>query len=131
MSDAHASGLRSFKLQRRERRVRVVPALDHDRCPFSGPGVDLLDERCDVVMALAQPLFGGILAFEPGVEIRSVSVDLERPRLLITLEAPGRPRVVRVDEPSLVERLLAPCAPLLASLAEAASAALRARAAGA
>lgn len=120
--------LRSFKLQRHERRVRVVPAVDLAGCPFGGPGVDLVGDESDGVMSLAAPLFSGIEVLEPGVRVRSVSVDLEKPRLLITLEATGRPRAIRIDEPSLAARLLAPCDGLLAALAAAAATALGARA---
>lgn len=119
-----AGGLRSFKLQFRERRVRIVPATDLAGCPFAGPGVDLTDADSDAMQALAAPLLRGLQAFEPGVQVRSLSVDLDRMRLLATLEAPGRPRVVRMDDPGTVERLLAPCGALLDALAQAAQRAL-------
>lgn len=122
--------LRSFKLQRAERRVRIVPATDLSGCPFAGPGVDLIDAESDAVQALAAPLFRGIEAFEPGVRVRSLSADLDRMRLLVTLEAPGRPRVVRMENPGTVERLLEPCEALLDALEESACRALVRRGGG-
>ncbi len=122
--------LRSFKLQRAERRVRIVPSTGLDGCPFAGPGVDLIDAESDAAQALASPLFRGIEAFEPGVRIRSLSVDLDRMRLLVTLEAPGRPRVVRMENPGTVERLLEPCGALLHALEEAARRAMLRRSTG-
>jgi len=119
--------LRSFKLQRAERRVRIVPLTGLDGCPFAGPGVDLIDAESDAAQALASPLFRGIEAFEPGVQIRSLAADLGRLRLLVTLEAPGRPRVVRMENPVTVERLLEPCGALLRALEEAARHALETR----
>ncbi|MCS6899909.1 MAG: hypothetical protein RMJ98_09625 [Myxococcales bacterium] len=119
--------LRSFKLQRAERRVRIVPQTDPTGCPFAGPGVDLIDAESDAIQELASPLFQGIEAFEPEVKIRSLSADLQRMRLLVTLEAPGRPRVVRMENQGTVERLLEPCCALLHALEEAADRALARR----
>jgi hypothetical protein len=123
--------LRSFKLQRHERHLRLVPATGLDGCPFGGPGVDVIGDEADALLALAEPLFAGIEALEPGVRIRSLSVDLERPRLLVTLvdrlSSMQKPRVLRVDETSLIERLLGESGPLLGALATAAEAALARR----
>jgi hypothetical protein len=123
--------LRSFKLQRHERHLRIVPATGPDGCPFGGPGVDVSDDEADTILALAAPLFAAIEGLEPGVQIRSLSVDLTRPRLLVTLvdrlSTLQKPRVLRIDEISLIERLLGRSGPLLAALSRAAEAALARR----
>ncbi|MRG91251.1 hypothetical protein [Polyangium spumosum] len=115
--------IRSFKLRARDHHVRVVPATDHEGCPFSGPGVDLRGERAEQALEAAGPLFAALAAFEPGVVIRSLSFDLERGRLLATLEPTtperdARPRVVRIDGGPALQTLL----PLIASLATSLSA---------
>lgn len=69
---------------------------------FAGPGVDLRGEDAERVMAAAKPVEAWLLAREPGVVLRSLSVDRGRMRVLVTLEAvsPGeRPRVIRFDPP--------------------------------
>jgi len=117
----------SFKLQFAERRVRVVPAVDASGCPFAGPGVDLVLDEADAVLALARPLLSWLEAREP-VRVRSLSLDVGRRRLLVTLEpVPGvdrRPRVVKLDpgvDPSSngwTEELVGLAAPLIRRLAE-------------
>lgn len=119
--------LRSFKFQLRERRVRIVPSTDPEGCPFSGPGVDRIGDESDALLPLLAPLLRGLEAFEPGIQVRSISVDLERLRLLATLEAPGRPRVVRMDNATTVERLLTSCTALLEALDRSAQEALARR----
>ena len=68
---------------------------------FSGPGVDLRGDEAHAVLALAAPFRAWLEAREPGVVLRSLSVDVASRRVLITLEPnPGeRPRVVRIDAP--------------------------------
>ena len=110
--------LRSFKLRFTERHVRVVPAVGVDGCPFGGPGVDLFASDADAVFASAGPLLRMLASLEPGITVRSLSLDLERPRLLATLEpASGeRPRVVRVDAGALLEQVLEQAEPLVVTL---------------
>ena len=90
----------SFKLQFVERRVRAVPAADASGCPFTGPGVDLLGAEADVVFALARPILAWLEAREP-VRVRTLSLDVGRRRLLVTVEAEGPAgigkRVVKID----------------------------------
>lgn len=114
--------IRSFKLRStdgKDPHVRIVPATDEAGCPFEGPGVDLRGEAAARVFARAEPLFDAIRAFEPGIVIRTLSFDLDRPRLLATLEpttpeADPRPRVVRLDQGPALSAL----APLGLALAE-------------
>lgn len=135
MRAVSAVKLRSFKLQLRERRARIVPETDCAGCPFSGPGVDLNGGAVDLAFARAAPMLEALAAFEPGVGIRSVSVDLTRPRLLATLdptipEADPRPRVVRLDDGAALRRVLRAAEPLVVHLAQAAGEALQKRARG-
>lgn len=129
--------LRSFKLNLAERRARVVPAIDAQGCPFSGPGVDLTGASADAALAAAAPMLDALSAIEPGIVVRSISVDLERMRLLATLEPPGspeppgprpgerpRPRVVRIDESPALRGVLRPAQGLLDYLAKATGEAL-------
>jgi hypothetical protein len=123
--------LRSFKLRMWDRHAWIVPATDARGCPFGGPGVTLRGEPADLAFAHAAPLLAALRAFEPGIEIRSLSVDLERPRILATLVPPTpteRPRVVRLDDPATVERVLRGSDPLLRYLSERAAEALARRA---
>ena len=94
--------LRLFKLRPWDRHVHAVAATDPDGAPFDGPGTDLRGEDADRAFAKAQPLFDLLARIEPGARVRSLSLDLERPRLLATLEpaipaADPRPRVIRID----------------------------------
>ena len=110
--------LASYKLRFHEDHVRVVPARDEAGCPFAGPGVDLRGEEARALFALATPFREWLDAREPGVTLRSLSVDLAAPRVLITLEptaADQRPRVVRIDPPH-ADELIAAAAPLAAAL---------------
>lgn len=69
---------------------------------FTGPGVDLRGDDAERAMASAKPIEAWLLAREPGVVLRSLSIDRAKMRVLVTLEAtsPGeRPRVIRFDPP--------------------------------
>lgn len=95
---------------------------------FSGPGVDLRGEEARAILALATPFRAWLEAREPGVVLRSMSVDLTSHRVLITLEpSPGeRPRVVRIDPPH-GEDLLREASALEAALSAACAEKLRRR----
>ena len=120
MSDAEQRPLplASYKLRFHENRIRAVPARDEAGCPFAGPGVDLAGDEARSLFALAAPFHEWLEAREPGVALRSLSVDRAAHRVLITLEpmtADQRPRVVRVDPPHSDE-LLSAAAPLETAL---------------
>jgi hypothetical protein len=129
----------SFKLQLAERRARIVPARDAAGCPFAGPGVDLVGEETAAPFVLVAPILVLLAAREP-VRVRSLSFDVARRRLLVTVEAPteggprapeGRPRVVRIDpavDGSAGDELLALARPLLDHLGAIAAVKLAARA---
>jgi hypothetical protein len=124
----------SFKLQIAEGRVRVVPALDASGCPFAGPGVDLVGEEAARAFALAAPLLAWLEAREP-VRVRSLSLDVGRRRLLVTVEAGRgeRPRVVKIDprvDAGTSDQIVSLATPLLRRLGEIAAAKLAARADG-
>jgi hypothetical protein len=124
--------LRSFKLRIADCHVRIVPAKDERGCPFSGPGVDLRGEEALCAIEAAEPIARALRALEPGIVIRSVSIDLERPRLLATLapttpEADPRPRVVRIDDGPALRAILEASGPLQRLLLEAAYRAIAAR----
>jgi hypothetical protein len=119
----------SFKLQIAERRVRIVPARDAAGCPFEGPGVDLVGDEADAQLPLARPLLAWLQARE-AVEVRSLSLDVSRRRVLVTVAASPRPRVVKIDpavDPSAAEELVALAAPLLERLGRLAAEKLSAR----
>jgi hypothetical protein len=121
----------SFKLQLIARRARIVPALDASGCPFVGPGVDLVGEEAAATFALAAPVLAWLEAREP-VRVRSLSLDVARRRLLVTVEAGGgeRPRVVKIDprvDPGTSDQIVALAAPLLRRLGEIAAEKLAAR----
>jgi hypothetical protein len=132
VSDASAPlPIASFKLQIVERRVRIVPARDESGCAFSGPGVDLVGDEAVQVLPLAAPLLAWLKAREP-VRVRSLSLDVGRGRLLVTLEAEAgqRPRVVKIDpgiDASASAQLVALAAPLVRRLGEIAAVKLAAR----
>jgi hypothetical protein len=109
--------------------VRAVPDRDEAGCPFGGPGVDLRGEEARAILGLAGPIRAWLEAREPGIELRSVSVDRRAGRVLVTLAPnPGeRPRVVRIDPPH-AEELMAGAAALEAALIAASAAKLRLRA---
>lgn len=69
---------------------------------FAGPGVDLRGAAAERAIAAAKPIEAWLLAREPGVVLRSLSVDRAKMRVLVTLEAAAkgeRPRVLRFDPP--------------------------------
>lgn len=122
--------LASYKLRFHETHVRAVPALDEAGCAFAGPGVDLRGAEARPVLELAAPFRAWLNAREPGVVLRSLSVDLAARRIVITLEptAPGeRPRVVRIDPPH-AEELIASARSLETALGDACAEKLRLRA---
>ena len=119
--------LRSFKLRLADGHVRIVPKSDAAGCPFSGPGDDLFGEAAEEAFRLAVPLLAALAGFEPGIAVRSLAVDLERPRLTATLHAEGKPRVVRIDVGPALTRLLDETSALAAYLGEATGRALAAR----
>ena len=105
--------LASYKLRFHEDHVRAVPTTDEAGCPFAGPGVDLRGDEARALFPLATPFRDWLEAREPGVTLRSLSVDLAARRVLITLEpmaADQRPRVVRIDPPHAGELIVAAAA---------------------
>lgn len=123
--------LASYKLRFFEDHVRAVPLRDVEGRPFAGPGVDLRGDAARHVLNAAAPLRAWLEAREPGVVLRSVSVDRGRPRVIVTLEpASGepRPRVVRLDSP-FADELVAAAGELEARLGRACETALLRRAA--
>jgi hypothetical protein len=121
----------SFKLHFAERRARVVPSRDASGCPFAGPGVDLVGDETAPAFALAAPVLAWLAAREP-VRVRSLSLDVERRRLLVTVEAEPRPRVVKIDpgvDAGASAEIVALAGPLLRRLGEVAGEKLAARAA--
>jgi hypothetical protein len=85
--------------------VRALPAAGEDGRAFQGPGFDLRGDDARRVFEAAAPLLAWIQAREPGARVRSLSLEVSRARVLVTLAgAPGeRPRVVRVDPPASIE----------------------------
>ncbi len=119
--------LRSFKLRFHEDHVRVMPAS------FDGPGVDVRGDEARRCFDLAKPMIDWLLARQPSVSLRALSVDLEARRVLVSFEDAHavstrgpRPMVLRIEPPEsseLVER----AAPLIDRLAELAAAAIAKR----
>jgi len=71
---------------------------------FEGPGVDLRGDEAERIIALAKPMIAWLEAREPGIVVRSLSVDRAKMRVLVTLEQDGdRPRALRFDPPSANE----------------------------
>jgi hypothetical protein len=125
--------LRSFKLRIADGHVRMVPKTDARGCPFSGPGVDLRGPAAEAAFRAAAPLIDVLAAIEPGIVVRSIAVDLERPRVTATLdpttpEADPRPRVIRLDEGPALRRIIEASTAVTAHLTLAATAALESRA---
>jgi len=125
--------LASFKLRFHDVHVRAVPARDLSGCPFAGPGVDLRGENARAVLTEVAPIRGWLEAREPGIVLRSLSMDLVKSRVLITLfdqaanQAADRPRVLRFDPPSANE-LEELAQPLLRALEQKVEEALQRRA---
>lgn len=110
--------LASYALRFHEDHVRAVPASDEAGHPFDGPGVDVRGDEARQLLVMATPFRDWLVAREPGVALRSVSVDLAAQRVLITLEpmaADQRPRVVRIDPPH-ADELIASATPLEAAI---------------
>lgn len=108
------SHVRSFKLKFREEYGRIVPSMDLHPLTLRG-------EEARRAIELAAPIEVTLRAFEPEVHVRSLSLDLARPRLLATLEpttpdADARGRVVRLEAGPALDLVLASAAPLLAYL---------------
>ena len=128
-----SSALRSYKLRFHDVHVRAVPARDEAGCPFAGPGVDLRSNDAKAILEsteLVGPFRAWLEAREPGVVLRSLSVDLESRRVLVTLEPTSpeqRPRVVRIDPPHS-EELIGATGALELALSDACVKALRRRA---
>jgi hypothetical protein len=121
--------LASYKLRFHEDHVRAVPARDEAGCAFGGPGVDLRGAEAQAVLVLAGPFRAWLEAREPGLTLRSLSVDLASRRVLVTLEPmtpEQRPRVVRIDPPHS-EELLASATELETVLGAACTTKLRLR----
>jgi hypothetical protein len=122
--------VRSFKLRFHETHVRI--AVEDDGIP----GVDVHGEDARRCFALAEPMIAWLLAREPSVTLRAMSVDLASRRLLVSFEdahALGerpRPIVLRIEPPESSE-LLDKAAPLLRHLADVATAAILKRPRGA
>jgi hypothetical protein len=90
--------LASYKIRFADRHVRAMPE------GFAGPGVDLRGDETTPIIALAQPMLAWLEAREPGIVLRSLSVDRAKARVLVTLEQAGeRPRALRFDPPSSTE----------------------------
>jgi hypothetical protein len=108
----------SFKLNFVAGRVRIVPARDLSGCPFAGPGVDLVGAEAAAAIGVAAPIVAWLQQREP-ILVRTLSLDVPRGRLLVTIERQPRPRVVRIDpslDASASAEILERAAPLLRHL---------------
>jgi hypothetical protein len=85
--------LRSFKIRFHDRHVRAV--VD------GHVGVDLRGEDAARVIAAARPMLDWLEAREPGVEVRSISVN--DARILVSVSGDPKPRALRIDDVSLRE----------------------------
>jgi hypothetical protein len=94
-----ALAIASFKLHLVGPRVRIVPRRDASGSPFAGPGIDLVGAEAATAIAVAQPIMAWLQAREQ-VRLRTLSLDIDRARLLVTVEAAPRPRVIRIDPQS-------------------------------
>jgi hypothetical protein len=119
---------RSFKLRFHDHHVRIVPA------GFDGPGVDVRGDDASRCFELAKPMMAWLLAREPSVTLRALSVDLDTRRVLVSFEdahataARGpRPMVLRIDPPESSE-LIERAGPLIARLSELSALAIARRA---
>jgi hypothetical protein len=94
--------LASYKIRIHDAHVRAVPARTADGAVFEGPGVDLRGPDAAAAIEAARPTIAWLDAREPGVEVRSISVRTEGPRVLVSLAPAGsdpRPRAMRFDPP--------------------------------
>jgi hypothetical protein len=108
----------SLKLNFVAGRVRIVPARDLSGCPFAGPGVDLVGAEAAAAIGVAAPIVAWLQQREP-IVVRTLSLDVPRGRLLVTIEGKPRPRVVRIDpslDASASAEILERAAPLLRHL---------------
>lgn len=102
--------LASIKLHFFERRVRCVVEPGASAVVAGGPGVDLVERDAERVLEAAAALCGALAAVEPGIRVRSMLVDRRSRRVVATLAGDGgRPRVVKLLEGALFERLMALC----------------------
>lgn len=102
MTDTAALPLLSYKIRIQDHHVRAVPARGLDGSTFSGPGVDLRGTDATAAIEAASPVIAWLDAREPGVKVRSISVRVEGPRVLVSLEPLGidpRPRAMRFEPP--------------------------------
>jgi hypothetical protein len=117
--------LRSFKLRFWDEHVWIVPGEDLDGCAFGGPGVDLRGDAAREAFVLAAPILEVLRSFEPGLELRALSIDLEGERLLATTtthtpfeqRTGERPRVIRVDRGPAFDRIREAAKPVVDRLA--------------
>ena len=98
MSESAPLPVASFKLSFVETRARIVPAADAAGRAFTGPGVDVVGPAARELLDAARPILAWLEAREP-LRVRSLSFDLARARLLVTVEAAPRPRVIRIEPP--------------------------------
>lgn len=127
--------LRSFKLHFFDEHVWIMPAVEVDGSPFAGTGVDLRGEAARDAFSLAAPMLDVLRSYEPGLDLRALSLDLERERLLATtrttvpLASRGgeRPRVVRIDRGPAFDAVRAAAGALVEHLSEIARRKLEAR----
>jgi len=107
-----------FKLRFWDGHVHAAAATGVDGEAFDGPGVDLRGDQAQEAFEAAAPVLERLAELEPGIRVRSLSLDLERPRLLATLEpttpeADPRYRVVRLDRGAVLDRVLEAAGPVL------------------
>jgi hypothetical protein len=120
-------GIASLKLRLHDHHARIVPSSDATGCPFEGAGVDVRGDEMDRLVSLSGPVFDWLEAREPGVSVRSFSIDVQAGRVLVTLYDAPRPRVVRIDGP-MGREIVEAASPLLTLAGEIAARKLRARA---
>ncbi len=68
---------------------------------FPGPGVDLRGDDAARVIRAARPMIAWLEAREPGVDVRSLSVN--DARILVSLSSEPKPRALRIEDTSLRE----------------------------
>lgn len=96
--------LSSYKLRFRDRHVRVLPSTNADGSRFDGPGVDLRGPSAEEAFVRAASVLAWLEARERGMTVRSLLVDLDTRRVIVTFEAiAGRPIVVRIDAADATE----------------------------